>query len=112
VDNTIGYLNPDLDLRSSDDLTALAAAFKAQGVAPLYVTHGEDRRWYATFDTDELHEQPDVNIAAMVVVIESLAERLWAVWSGCTRREFNLGYDCGSIRGPLPRGYPVSFSGA
>jgi hypothetical protein len=96
VDDTIGYLNTDLDLTSGDDLMALAAAFEAQGVPPLHVTHGEDGLWYATFETDEHHEQPEPNIAVMMAVIESLAEPLRTVWSGCTRRDFNIGYDCGS----------------
>ena len=30
----ISYLNNDLDLTSSDDLTALAATFEAQGALP------------------------------------------------------------------------------
>jgi hypothetical protein len=96
VDDTICYLNTDMDLTSCDDLTALAAAFEAQGVPPLHVTHGEDKLWYATFETGEQHEQPELHIAAMMAVIESLAEPLRTVWSGCTRREFNIGYDCGS----------------
>jgi hypothetical protein len=90
VDDTICYLNTDLDLTSGDDLTALAAVFEAQGVPPLHVIHGADGLWYATFETDEPHEQPDPNIAAMMAVIESLAEPLRTVWSGCTRREFNI----------------------
>ncbi|HEY2979901.1 MAG TPA: hypothetical protein VGJ22_01865 [Anaerolineales bacterium] len=96
VDDTIRYLNTDLDLTSGDDLTALAAAFEAQVVSPLDVTHGEDGLWYATFETDKQHEQPDPNIAAIRAVIESLAGPLRTVWSGCTRREFNIGYACGS----------------
>ncbi|HSF31172.1 MAG TPA: hypothetical protein VLK82_11975 [Candidatus Tectomicrobia bacterium] len=96
MDDTICYLNTDLDLTSGDDLTALAAVFEAQGVSPLHVTHGEDGLWHASFETDEPHEQPDANIAAMLAVIESLAEPLRTVWSGCTRREFNIGYNCGS----------------
>jgi len=32
----------------------------------------------------------------MMVVIESLGEPLRTVWSGYSRREFNIGYDCGS----------------
>lgn len=96
MDDTICYLNTDMDLTSGDDLTALAAAFEAQGIPPLHVTHGADKLWYATFETDGQHEQPEQSIAAMMAVIESLAEPLRTVWSGCTRREFNIGYDCGS----------------
>jgi hypothetical protein len=96
MDGKISYLNTDLDLTSSADLTELAAAFKAAGVSPLHVTHGEDGLWYATFETDEQHDQPEPNIAAMVMVAETLQEPLRSVWSGCTRREFNIGYDCGA----------------
>ncbi len=96
MDGKICYLNTDLDLTSPDDLTQLAAAFGAAGVSPLHVTHGEDGLWYATFETDEQHEQPEQSIAAMVAAAEALREPLRSVWSRCTRREFNIGFDCGA----------------
>ena len=99
MDDTIRYLNTDLDLTSAEDLTALAAALEAQGVFPLHVTHGEDGLWYATLEADEAyeeaHEEPEPHIAAMLAAVESLPEPLRIVWSGCTQREFNIGYDCG-----------------
>ena len=95
MEHTIGYLNSDLDLTSGDDLTALAAAFETEGIFPLHVTLREDRLWYATFETDVQHAQPDSNIAAMLTVIEALPEPLQTAWAGCTLREFNIGYDCG-----------------
>jgi hypothetical protein len=95
VDGVISYLNTDLDLTSADDLTALAAAFEAAGVPPLHVTKGEDGRWYACFETDEQHTEPAPNIAAMLAAVESLAPPLRSDWAGCSRREFNIGYDCG-----------------
>ncbi len=96
MDDTIRYLNTDLDLKSTEDLTALAEAFETQGVGPLHVGSGEDGLWHATFETDEQHEKPEPNIASMIAVVESLPEQLLAVWSSCTCREFNIGYDCGS----------------
>lgn len=95
MDDTIRYLNTDLDLESAEDLTALAAEFEAHGVSPLHVARGEDGRWHATFETDERYLQPEPNIASMVAAVESLPEQLRAAWSGCTHREFNIGYDCG-----------------
>ncbi len=89
------YLNTDLDLTSANDLTALAAAFDAGGVPPLYVTRGRDGRWYATFETREQHSEPEPNIADMLAVVESLDPALRSVWRGCSRREFNIGYACG-----------------
>jgi hypothetical protein len=95
MDNTISYLNTDLDLTSAEDLTALAAAFEGGGVPPLHVTHGADALWYATFETSAQFAEPEPNIAAMLAIVESLARPLRSMWDGCTRREFNIGYDCG-----------------
>ncbi len=91
----IRYLNTDLDLASGEDLTALAGALAAQGVFPLHVTRADDDRWHATFETAEQHPEPEPNIAAMLAVLESLDPTLLGAWTSCTRREFNIGYDCG-----------------
>ena len=96
MDNTICYLNTDLDLVSSDDLTELGNAFEVAGAFPLHDTQGEDGLWYATLETDEQHTEPDPNISEMLTIIESLAEPLRNLWMNCTRREFNIGYDCGA----------------
>jgi hypothetical protein len=95
MDGVISYLNTGLDLTSAEDLTALAAAFEAGGVPPTHVTRGEDGLWYACFETDEQYTDPEQNIAPMLVVVESLAPPLWSVCASCSRREFNIGYDCG-----------------
>jgi len=96
LSDTISYLNTDLDLTSPSDLTELAMAFAARGVRALHdVTCNDDGFWHAMFETDEQHDGPESNIAAVLTVVESLAEPLRSVWSGCTLREFNVGYDCG-----------------
>jgi hypothetical protein len=95
MDNTICYLNTDLDLVCQQDLTELARTFEVSGCSPLHVTLGDDQNWYATFETDEQHVEPELSITQMLTVIESLAEPLHSVWMKCTRREFNIGYDCG-----------------
>ena len=95
VEGIVTYLNTDLDLVSSDDLTALAAAFETASVPPLHVTHGVDGLWYACFETGEQHSEPEPNIAAILTVVEALTPGLRLVWAGCLQREFNIGYDCG-----------------
>jgi hypothetical protein len=69
MDGEISYLNTDLDLTSADDLTELGAALEAAGVPPMHVTQREDRLWYACFETDEQHAEPESNIAAMLAVV-------------------------------------------
>jgi len=95
MNNTICYLNTDLDLLSKSDLTGLAAAFKNKGVRALYVTHARDGLWYARFETDRQHTEPEANIAKLVTVIELLGKANRATWQSCSKRDFNIGYDCG-----------------
>jgi hypothetical protein len=96
VDGAITYLNTDLDLISAGDLTPLAEALETAGVPPLHVTQGDDGHWYATFEADKQFAEPKPNIAAMLAVIESFTGPHRSVWDSCTRREFNIGYDCGA----------------
>jgi hypothetical protein len=95
VDNTICYLNTDLDLVCQQDLNELARAFQVRGNHVLHVTEGDDGQWYATFESGEQHSEPELSIAQLLSVIETLPEPLHARWMQCTRREFNIGYDCG-----------------
>jgi len=95
--SVIQYCNTDLELMSSHDLTALAAALTARGVEPLHgVSRIDDDSWQAWFETmPTFHTEPEPNIAAMLDAVESLPPELRADWDGCTSRIFNLGYDCG-----------------
>src|SRR5215204_4078660 len=111
MDDVITYLNTDLDPTSDQDLTALAAAFEVSGVAALDVTQGDDGLWYAAFETADQHAEPEPNIAAMLAVAESLPAPLRIIWDGCTRREFNLGYDCGAEPWAFNQGLSASLMG-
>lgn len=96
MDGTIHYLNTDLDLTSTVDLTALAAALALGDLDSLHVGRVENGLWSARFETTEQHTEPEPNIAAMLAVVESLPTALRSVWASCTLREFNIGYDCGT----------------
>ncbi|QDT67004.1 hypothetical protein [Calycomorphotria hydatis] len=106
LDGKIEYLNTNLDLRSTDDLTALTQHFEQSGVDCLHVCQGSDGLWYATLETIDHetenrdrggnYQEPEPNIAAFLNTIESLPKELYRVWQGCELREFNIGYDCGN----------------
>ena len=95
----IQYLNTDLDLVSSDDLTLLVASLKQRGLFVLHCTLGDDGLWHSTLETDmdsETHFQsPEETIGAMLNAIESLDDASRQLWKGCSKRELNIGYDCG-----------------
>lgn len=110
MDDTICYLNTDLDLTSAADLAPLAAAFKARGASP-HVTRGDDGLWRATINVFEQQGEPEPHISAMLAVVESLGAPLRAAWSGCTVREFDIGYDCGSEPRPFRQGLSSQLLG-
>lgn len=91
----IQYLNTDLDLVAPVSLAPLACALEARQVVPLHVTQGDDGQWYATLETDEQFNDPEHSIARMLDAIESLPDHARALWDKCTKRDFNIGYDCG-----------------
>lgn len=79
---------------SSQDLADLAVALEARGVFPLHVTYDGEGFWRATFETADQHAEPGPNIAVLVAAVESLGEAERAVWSSCSRCEFNIGCEC------------------
>lgn len=95
MDGEITYLNTDLDLISAQDLPGLGAAFDHGGTPPLHVTKGDDGLWYSTIETKNCYAEPEASITEMVSIVESLSEKELAAWQHCTKREFNIGYDCG-----------------
>ena len=94
--DTICYLNTDLDLTSPVDLAVLVSALEAAGLPPLHSARHEDGYWYATCETAEQFSEPEANIAAILALIEALPDGPRAIWSACTRRDLNVGYDCGA----------------
>ncbi len=92
----IQYLNTDLDLVSAGDLSALAAELEAQGLDRLHVGRQEDGLWLAIFEAGVCWQDPEATISALLDVIETLDEPARRAWCECTKREFNIGYDCGN----------------
>ena len=95
MENTIHYLNTDLEMIGNSDLTELAHAFELAGAVSTGVTQGEDGRCYAMFEVCNQYAEPDPNISHFLDIIESLGEPLRRIWMCCSKREFDIGYDCG-----------------
>ena len=100
----IRYLNTDLDLVSSSDLTALNAALEARGLLSLHLAQTTGNQWRASFETQTEYAEPDANIAGFCKVLEGLEGSLADDLRTCALREFNIGYECGPE--------PHSFGGA
>lgn len=61
---------------------------------PLHVDRREDGLWYATFETDDSTLSQSQTSPRWLRLSNRSRRPLRAVWAGCTRREFNIGYDC------------------
>ena len=92
----IRYLNSDLDLVATVPLADLAAELESRGDFPFHVEQMDDGLWYSTFETAKYdHTEPDANVAEMLSAIEALPPAAMETWNACTKREFNVGYECG-----------------
>jgi hypothetical protein len=94
---TINYLNTDLDLVAPRDLTPLATALELRGAFPLSLQEDGDGQWYAILElsTDPEVREPEATIGMMLDAIEAIDGDAKELWGECTKREFNIGYDCG-----------------
>lgn len=98
------YLNTDLDLSAEFDLDPLAAALESLRVFPLHVTQGEDGAWYSTFELLGQEADPETTIVKLLDAIEALDETAQDLWSKCSFREFNIGYEGGQEPGVFSTG--------
>lgn len=112
-DGTTTYRVTDLWLFSTEDLSAMAAAFEARGLvvatraqwidATEYFQLAEPQ-WYWSFQTpcDEDYVGPEAKIAAFLAAVEALDPPTRAAWARCSQRVFDVAYDCG-MRPPAVR---------
>ena len=89
----IHYLNTDLDLVCDIDPAPLAAEFESRDLCA-HVTHGEDGLWYVLCE-DSNDTEPEPNIVRLLNAVDLLTDTARAIWQRCSKREFNVGYDCG-----------------
>ncbi len=102
VEGTTSYRVTDLVLHSTNDLTVLAEALQARGMRVMqraidcYRTAAGELMWvFQGGFCGESFNGPEVEIAAMLAVVESLDPQARALWDNCSLREFDFAYDCG-----------------
>jgi hypothetical protein len=76
----ISYLNTDLDLKASTEISALLDFLESQGISSLYVDQNEQGIWVASLETDRTFPDPATNIAAILNVLDQLEGELLELW--------------------------------
>jgi len=104
----IHYRNTDIDLEAPFDLTELTTILSGRGLMVLAAYLSEDGLWRATLEADyelidsKAHgQEPERTTHALLSVVESLQGDAKELWNGCSRRVFDLGFDCGKEPWPL-----------
>jgi hypothetical protein len=111
-DGITRYRVSDVVLFSAGDLTALATALEARGMA---VTQRAldiaetDRMWVFQVGCEQLPDDDlEAELAMFVAAVESLEPPERAAWASCSKREFDIAFDCGikpgSVRHELSAG--------
>ncbi|WP_282776904.1 MULTISPECIES: hypothetical protein [unclassified Nocardia] len=93
---SVRFLNVDVEVRDSADLTSLGAALEALGrdVSLLYCGEMEPGRWMLSFEAYlETMDDPDVVAAACCAAVEQLPAAARARWDEAEDRVFDIGFD-------------------
>ena len=90
----IDYLNTDLIIESSEDLTPIADDFGGDVVVMYNGKWGKVNR--AAFEIAGIHHDADGTIQYFCSLIEGLDEKKRAIWDGCFSKVFDIGYESGS----------------
>ena len=90
------YITTDLDLFAPYDLTPLAEVLEGLGFWAMQTGQRDEGDWSARLGQVIDNADPEATISAMLEAIETLHGEAKALWSGCSLREFDLGFDCGA----------------
>jgi hypothetical protein len=87
----IQFLNIDLDIESSEDLSTLVAEMSERTSVMRNESGGSV--YFASFETGA-HGENEI-IEEYSAIIEGLSPKNRTLWEGCSKREFDFGYDSG-----------------
>ncbi|MEM7182460.1 MAG: hypothetical protein AAF518_16215 [Spirochaetota bacterium] len=93
--NKITYLNTDLDVKSSNDLTSFLAELENKEVSAIHSEKDKDGIWFCILETWQDFTEPEECIISLLDTIDSSSPKHKAIWENCLSREFNIGYECG-----------------
>ena len=95
MSHKITYLNTDLDIKSSRDLTTFIKELENNEVSPIHSEQDEDGIWFYILETCQDFKGPEECITFLLDVLDSLSPQNKTIWESCLSKEFNIGYDCG-----------------
>jgi hypothetical protein len=90
----VQYLNTDLEIESTSDLSKIVEHF---GDDVLVHHHGEIRGYqHASFSIAGSSTDADATINLFCELVESLPTEVREIWNACCARVIDVGYECGA----------------
>ncbi|MDP5008618.1 MAG: hypothetical protein NWQ13_06460 [Glaciimonas sp.] len=93
------YINTDLCLCSTIDLTPLADAITTENLLCLGVHRSDDGFYnvaFEAFNTSGNYATPEESINALLDAIDTLPASLKSIWQTCEQRTLDIGYNSGT----------------
>ena len=88
---SIEFLNLDLDIESSDDLTSLLEGF---GESIVVMNHDKGEVNKLSLELAGITGDPNHLVLEFAKLIEALPVATKSIWSNCAKREIDIGFEC------------------
>ncbi len=89
----IEFLNIDLDLESTDDLSPIISEFSNSVI--VLNQEKENNLNKVSFELSGATGNPDYLFKHYISIINNLSSNSKKLWYGCSKREFDLGFESG-----------------
>lgn len=89
------FINVDLDLVCTESLAPLTEAFKRHRVRPIN-EHAERGQWLVGYEASLMDGTPESCTRSLLEAIAELPAPMKSLWNRCTKRDFNIGFECGA----------------
>jgi hypothetical protein len=106
-DGATEFLNVDLDVFATFDLSVLVSALEP-AATPLYCGGPEDG-YRASLEVDFQPDDPEQAIRAFIALIDGLPAETRALWDGASRRDFSIGVEVGTAAPALELTLPPAL---
>jgi len=87
------FLNIDLDLESTEDISSIIAEFSDSVI--ILNREKENNIYKVSLELSGIEGDPEYLFKQYISLINGLSSQAKKLWYGCSKREFDLGFECG-----------------
>lgn len=104
---SIEFLNLDLDIESSNDLTSLLESF---GESVVVMSHDQGEVNKLSLELAGVTGDPNQLVLEFAKLIEALPVAAKSIWDNCSKKEIDIGFECEGETKGVPVGITERLS--